>query len=168
MRITFYHTSGTRFKIGDVIGGPGKMVFLHTNPVPHGTIQSIVHGGFASYVDYSAAHDKAWNEWRAAYDEFEKNKIGEEPERPFKIVNPKPVQLFVYEMKPYNKPVFNNGNDEYIVYNDFVEVVSIVGNAKGILDNFKRKFGDGIKAYHFGAKARKPKGYKKLRINSIF
>jgi len=168
MKTIFYHTTGTRFKIGDVIGGPGKIVFLHTNPVPHGTIQSIVAGGFASHSSYNAASNKAWNDYQIAKIEFDKTKIGEAPVCPSDISNPKPVPLFVYEMKPYNKPVFGSCNDEYIVFDDFVEVVRVVGNAKGILDNFKQKFGDGAKAYHFGGKARKPKGHGKVRTNSNY
>lgn len=156
MKTIFYHTSGTRFKVGDILGGHGKRVFLHTNPVPHGTIQSIVEGGFSCWEDYRKASDAAYKKWREDCDEWEKTKIGDSPPWPSNIKNTKPVSLFVYEMKPYNKPVFGNCNDEYIVYDDFVEVVRIVGNAKGILDNFKRKFGNGSKAWHFGAKARKP------------
>jgi hypothetical protein len=155
MKTLFYHTSGTRFKVGDIIGGHGKKVFLHTNPVPHGTIQSIVEGGFSSWKEYSAAQTIALEEYWDARIAWNEHETGDKPEYPI-IRNPKPVSLFVYEMKPYNKPVFGNCNDEYIVYDDFVEVVRIVGNAKGILDNFKRKFGNGTKAWHFGAKARKP------------
>lgn len=157
MKLKFYHTSGTRFNVGDIIGGPGKNVFLHTNPVPHGTIQEIVECGYTSWEEYSIAKDAVIRPWSEALKLWYENPIGDRPECPRNPINPKPVNMYVYEMRPYNKPVFGNCNDEYIAINDFVEVVSIVGNAKGILDNFKRKFGDGAKAYHFGGKSRKPK-----------
>jgi hypothetical protein len=46
-------------------------------------------------------------------------------------------------------------NDEFRVYDDFVEVVGIEGNAKGILDNHRKKFGKTSKAWHFGGKSLK-------------
>lgn len=163
MKPTFYHTSGTKFKVGDILGGPGKRVFLHTSPVPHGTIQDIVESGYGSWIEFQTASDKDFKIYWEAYKVWDKTKEGEQPvKKPTK--NPKPVDLTVYEMKPFNKAVFGNCWDEYIVIDDFVEVVKIVGNAKGILDNFKKKFGETSKAHFFNV-ARKPNHKVKKQRN---
>lgn len=163
MKTTFYHTSGTKFKVGDILGGPGKRVFLHTNPVPHGTIQSIVDSGYGSWVEFEEAETNTLREYVKALRKWEVDKIGDKPvQKP--TMNPKPVELTVYEMKPFNKAVFGNCWDEYIVIDDFVEVVKIVGNAKGILDNFKKKFGETSKAHFFNV-ARKPNHKVKKQRN---
>jgi hypothetical protein len=167
MKLKYYHTTGTKYKVGDVIGGPGIRVFLHTSPVSHGTIQEIVDAGYGSWKEYVAAKDIIDAEYWKIRLEWNDNPVGEKPVYP-KIVNPKPVELVVYEMKPYNKPIFGGSNDEYIAYDDFVEVIRVVGGAKGILHNFRRKFGKTEKAYHFGGRSRRPKGYNKLRINSNY
>jgi hypothetical protein len=186
---TYYHTSGHRYKVGDVIGGPGKVVCLHTSPIPHGTIDSIVDSGHRSWTEYSEQHSKdvesywekreEWNrmreETRPVYksgemsvEEYREaikkwNEDGElgigKPEWPT-TRSPKPARLFVYKMKPYNpeSPRFNGMNDEFRVYDDFVEVIGIEGNAKGILHNHRKKFGKTARAWHFGGKSlRHPK-----------
>lgn len=156
-KLKYYHTSGTRFKVGDVIGGPGKVVCLHTNPVPHGTIQCLISSGYGSYKEHSEASIKDSNEhWDNVEKWIENGKEGERPQRK-DTKNPKPVKLFVYEMEPFKKPTWVGVNDEYRAYDTFVEVVRVVGNAKGILDNFRQKFGDTEKAWHFGGKALKKK-----------
>ena len=180
----FYHTSGHRYKVGDVIGGPGKLVCLHTKPVPHGTIQEIVESGHRSYKEYSEQQAKEMEEYWKKREEWNRmreetkpkpsikyrwsngeaarmrqwvedgeNEVGK-PEWPVTI-SPKPARLFVYRMKPYNpkSPLFYATNDEFRVYDDFVEVIGIEGNAKGILDNHRKKFGKTAKAWHFGGKA---------------
>lgn len=161
MKLKFYHTSGTRFKVGDIIGGPGKKVFLHTKPIPHGTIQEIVKGGFKSWEHYENEYYPKIDEYWDKREHWNKTQEGDKPEYPEKKSN-KPVNLYVYEMKPFSKPVFVGVNDEYVAIDIFVEVVKIVGNAKGILENFKKKFGDGSKAYYFGGAAQAPKGRRRL------
>jgi hypothetical protein len=147
----FFHTSGTRFKVGDVFGGPGKNVFLSTREVPHSTILEAVEGGFSCWKEFSAARsketEKFWDE-RMAWNE---NPVGEKPEYP-KTVKIKPDKIWVYEVRPFKNPIWRNMNEEYVAHGVFVEVVRIVGNAKGILSNAKRRFGNGVytsKVYHF-------------------
>jgi len=150
MKTKLYHTSGTKFKPGDVFGGPGLTVCMTTNPIPHGTIQSIVVGGFSCYQDYLKEYLKIQEEYWIVRDKWNDMQIGEKPICP-KVINPKPVKLWVYEVKPFEKPIWININEEYRAIDTFVEVVSIVGNAKGILDNHYRKFGD--KTNYFGGNA---------------
>ena len=161
MKAKFYHTSGTKFKIGDVFGGPGKLVCMTTSPIPHGTISEIVNAGYSSYTEYSDARSKDLDAYYFLRDEWDKNPIGDKPEYPI-TRNPKPVTLVVYEVKPYKHPTWGGANDEYRLYDNFVEVVRIVGNAKGILDNHERKFGKTAKAWHFGGKAIKIDKEKKI------
>lgn len=164
MKPTFYHTSGTKFKVGDILGGPGKRVFLHTSPVPHGTIQDIVIAGYGSWEEYQTADTLKCREYIKEMRLWEADKVNNIKPELKPTINPKPVELTVYEMKPFNKVVFGNCWDEYIVIDDFVEVVKIVGNAKGILDNFKKKFGETSKAHFFNV-ARKPNHKVKKQRN---
>jgi hypothetical protein len=152
MKLKYYHTTGTKFKVGDIFGGPGKLVCLSTSPIPHGTIQSIVTGGFSSYKEYSAAHLKVINQHWDDVEKWLEIGVGDRPVCP-KTINPKPVSLTVYEVKPFVTPIWVGANDEYRLYDEFVEVIRIVGNAKGILDNHINKFGETAKAWHFGGKA---------------
>ena len=162
VKIKYYHTTGTLFKPGDIIGGPGLRVYMNTTPIPHGTIQSVVEGGFACWKDYLETSLKNSAEYWDKREEWNKNPVGDKPEWP-ETKNSKPVKLIVYEVKPYDIPVFGRHNDEYVAIDMFVEIVRIVGNAKGILQNHKRKFGNGAKAWHFGAKAISP---TKLKIKN--
>ena len=144
MKINFYHTSGTRYKIGDIIGGPGHKVFMHTDVVPHWTIQSIVKLGYTSYKELEktekAKNDifsKKWDEWVAS------GQIGEAPEYTtrYELINKKFVNTIVYQVRPVKKPVYLPSNREYVVENGFVEIVKIIGNASGILKNNERILG---------------------------
>ena len=153
MKTKYYHTSGTRFKVGDVIGGPGITICLTTQPIPHGTIHSVVMGGFSCYKDELKKWEEVMNEFWAAREVWIDNgSVDEKPELPT-VKNDKPVNLLVYELKPFSKPIWGKGNDEFRL-EDFAEVVRIVGNAKGILENHYRKFGkESEKSWHFGSKA---------------
>ena len=156
-RKIYYHTSGHRYKVGDIIGGPGKLVCLHIKPIPHGTIQEIVDSGHRSWTEYCLQRDKELKEYWDRREEWNNIPESERPEKPEYPVtrNPKPVKLKVYKVKPYKTPRWNGMNDEYRAYDTFVEIVGIEGNAKGILQNFQRKFGKTSKAYHFGGAAKK-------------
>ena len=152
MKLKFYHTTGTKFKVGEVFSGPGKLVCLSTSPIPHGTIQNVVKSGYTSYVEYSEARSKVMNQHWDNVEKWLEDKVGDRPVCP-EVINPKPVSLIVYEVKPFTPPIWVGVNDEYRLYDEFVEVVRVVGNAKGILDNHIRKFGETTKAWHFGGKA---------------
>lgn len=152
MKTKLYHTTGTKFKPGDVFGGPGLTVFMSTSPIPHSTIQEIVTGGYSCYKDYEDVCEKKSKEYWDLREAWNENPVGDKPEYP-NMKNPNPVKLWVYEVKPFEKPVWINVNEEYRVDDVFVEVVRVVGNAKGILDNHKRKFGETSKAYFFGGTA---------------
>ena len=130
----------------------GKTICLNTSPVTHGTIWDVVKGGFSSYQDYLKSYLKNSDEYWAIRDEWNKNPVGEKPEYP-KTMNDKPQRLWVYEVKTFKPPVFIGSNDEYRAINIFVEIIKIVGNAKGILQNHIKKFGDTKKAHSFGGKA---------------
>ena len=148
----FYHTSGTKFKVGDMIGGPGKYLFMSNSPIPHYTIHGIVKGKFSSYEAYYKESSKKWADY---CDKKEAAKTKEEMQAvPHPVIkNPKPVNIFVYEVKPHGKIIFNKANDEWISSQSFVEVVRIVGNAVGILDNYLRKFPPNKWGAFSGAKA---------------
>lgn len=149
MKTKYYHTSGTRYKPGDIIGGPGKSVFMTTQSVPHYTIHEIVNGGFSSWKEFKKEYEKKRAEYDTKYDGVS---YCDRP--PFvDPVNPKPIQVFVYEVKPFSKPGTGTW-DELIAVDTFVEIVKMVGNAKGILTNFHNKFEkNSSKAFHFACKA---------------
>lgn len=155
MKAKLYHTSGTLFKPGDIIGGPGFCVCMTTSPIPHYTIAAIVDAGSTSWVEYRKLRDAEFVKFLIAYDKWELDKIGQEPKwKDENIKSPKQVKLNVYEVKPFSKPMWNGINDEYRLYDDFVEIVRVVGNAKGILHNHFKKFGKCTsKAFHFGGKS---------------
>jgi hypothetical protein len=154
-KIKYFHVSGTKYRVGQIIGGPGKTVCLNTSPVTHGTIWDVVKGGFSSYEDYLKSYLKNSDEYWKIRDEWNKNPIGDKPEYP-KTMNDKPQNIWVYEVKPFSTPTFVGVNDEYRAIDNFVEVVKIVGNAKGILQNHIKKFGNTKRAWSFGAKALGP------------
>lgn len=152
-KMKFYHCSGTKLKVGDVIGGPGKRVYMNTSPVPHGTIWSSIKARYSSYSEYSIASFKMWNAYWDKREEADKNQEPH-PERPDeKTMNSKPKNITIYEVKPFKKPIFNQHTSEYIALDTFVEIVKIVGNANGILQNHLKKWGDGSKAFYFGGQA---------------
>ena len=134
----FYHTSGTRFKPGDAIGGPGKTVYMNTQPIPHGTIWNMVKQGYKSYYD---SYPEGYTQTGKLPVGFKKAKPGQ--------------QVWVYEVKPFKPPIYNPGGDEYYSYNVFVEIVRVVGSAQGILQNHIRKFGDTARAYFLVVKQRR-------------
>ena len=147
----FFHTSGHKYKVGDVIGGPGKVVCLHTKPVPHGTIEEIVDSGHRSWKEYWEQRRKDLEVYWDAREEWNETQEGDKPQYPV-TSSPKPCRLWVYKMKPYEYPTWCGVNDEFRAY-FFVEVIGIEGNAKGIKDNHVKKFGRTSKAWHFGGKA---------------
>lgn len=133
----FFHTSGTRFKVGDLIGGPGKSVFMSNNAIPHGTIMPIVEGGFKSWKEYSnfdseAIYNKYWDD----------KALGLDPKWPI-LISKKQVKVYVYEVKPHGKIYFGS-YDEWVTKKSFVEVIRIVGNARGILQNAKIKYKENV------------------------
>lgn len=152
MKTKYYHTSGTRFKVGDVIGGPGKRVYMTTSPVVHSTIWEAVMNGYPNWQSYSTALCQVIDSYFAELDKFDAGLLEERPVR-----NPVPnkkMKTWVYEVKPFRKPYFRSANEEYIAEDQFVEVVKIIGSGRGILENQFRKFGKySAKAYHFGGKA---------------
>lgn len=148
----FYHTSGHKYVVGDVIGGPGKVVCLHTKPIPHGTIEEIVDSGHRSYKEYRDQREKEIKEYWDAREKWNETQEGDKPEYPV-TRSPKPARLWVYKMKPYKYPTWVGMNHEFRAYDTFVEVVGIEGNAKGIKGNHVKKFGKTPKAWHFGGKA---------------
>lgn len=153
MKTRYYHTSGTRFKIGQLIGGPGKRVFLTTDPVPHGTIQEIVTAGYGSWAEYSTARAKDMEVYWDQRMAWNQEQVGPKPDYPV-TRNPDPVELLVYEIKPYRKPVWVGINDEFRLEGRFGEVVRRVGSARGILGNHYRKFGrDSAKSPLFRSRA---------------
>lgn len=157
MKTKFYHTSGTLFKPGDVIGGPGRVVCITTRPVPHYTIQNVVKSGFKSYVEYNAISTKKWQQhWDNVEEWITGGRVGDRPEykEPKALKN---IKINVYEVKPFNKPMWVGINDEFRVNNDFVEIVRIVGNAKGILQNHYKRFGETEKSYHYSKAFRRKK-----------
>lgn len=139
----FYHTSGYRFKKGQVIGGPGFKTYLSNKTVPHSTIAvAIAVKGFRSWKEYSEFKDPLVSDYWDKRIQWNELKIGEKPEYP-DPKNPKPIRSFVYEVRPYSKPVFSQINQEYYVIDDFVEIVKVVGSAKGLFQNHLRKYGEG-------------------------
>ena len=154
-KVRFYHASGTKYKVGQIIGGPGERVFLNTSPVVHRTIWEAVLGGFSSWKEYQTIHMAAIHDYWDKRMEFNKGEMENKPEYP-KTVNKKKIPIWVYEVKPFKAPLFHGVNDEYIAIDQFVEIVSIVGNARGILLNHIKKFGKN-KASNFRAKSFKKK-----------
>lgn len=123
----FYHTSGFKYNHGDIIGGPGKKVFLHDNYLPHWSIIDIIKNGFRSYEEY--------------IDNYQKQMKKDLPMRDLDFKNHKFKKTWVYEVKPFNiKNVkYRSINQEYIT-EDFVEIIKNVGSAFGILTKyFNRK-----------------------------
>lgn len=155
MKLKFYHTSGTKFKVGDQFGGPGKTVFLTNTAVPHYTIWSAVMNGYGSWQEYDKARDKQSEELRAKMALLdEKERI--ELYRTYKedLAKPKPGKVYVYEIEVHGKMNFGSCNDEWITQNCFVEVIRVVGNARGILRNYHKQFSE---SNIHGAKAIKKK-----------
>ena len=151
----FYHTSGTRFRVGDGLGGPGKIVFLHDRPLVHTTILEAIEAGFPNWAEYSKANGSAWKEYwdlREAWNSGPRLEE-EKPEIP-KVRNPKPAKVWIYEVETFEPPFFFSINDEWVAINNWVTVTKVVGNARGILENHKKKFGRDLKkVHHFGSKS---------------
>jgi len=152
MKIKYYHTSGTRFRPGDILGGPGRVVCLNTSPIVHSTIWDAIVSGYPSWKaykeDFYPKVEKYWDD-RMKWNETQE---GDKPEYPI-AKNDKAHSIWVYEVKPFDKPTFNGMNDEYRSYG-FVEVVKVIGSGVGILQNHFKKFGkNSRKSYHFGGKA---------------
>ena len=151
----FYRTSGTRFKVGDLLGGPGKMVFLHDRPLVHTTILEAIEAGFPNWAEYSEKNAAAWKEYWDLREAWNNGPRLEEDKPPMPVVrNPKPARVWIYEVETFAPPVFHSINDEWIAINNWVTIAKVVGNARGILKNHKRKFaGDSKKIHHFGTKS---------------
>jgi hypothetical protein len=149
----FYHTSGTRYRVGDFIGGPGKKVFMNDSPIVHGTIWEAIANGYGSYEEYTADHHPKLEKYWVEREAWNLNPTGPKPEYP-KASSAKPKAVLVYEVKPFRKPRFGGMNDEWISENEWVEIVRVVGNARGILNNHFDRFGRFSKrSHHFGAKS---------------
>ena len=148
-KIKFYHSSGSKLKFGDTIGGPGKIVWMTDSPIPHPTIWDSVKNKFSNYNDYSkySTSKEIIAKWNEYWDKRAKEQ-GEKMDPP-SLMNPEPIEIYVWEVFPYEKPMFIRSNDEYRIDDNFVEIGNKVGNANSILNNFLNKFGDNAKAYHF-------------------
>ena len=116
----YYHTSGARLRVGDVIGGDGQLVFLHTTPIPHWTIVNMVLSGFSSWSEYKNSTVEARPDGKS--------------------------KSWVYEVRPRivkgKKAKIEDLGGELVCDSAPIEIIRVVGNAKGILENHIRKFGD--------------------------
>lgn len=143
----YYHVSGYRFHKGDVIGGPGKLVFMHITPITHFTIEDVIDYNVRCFKETSAVYKELWDKvddkekkYSEVYDLFKKE-----------LKKRKKIQIWCYEVQPYKKPWLGSWDD--FITDSFVEIVKVVGNARGITQNFTKKFGNASKAYHFGRKS---------------
>lgn len=152
-RKIYYHTSGYNYRVGDIIGGPGKSVCLHIKPVPHYSIQEMVDAGHRCWSEYSKQKDEEMEKYFHELNMWNSMSGSEKPEPPT-IKSQKKYNLKVYRVKPYKDPLWNGINDEYRAYNTFVEIIGIEGNAKGILNNLRKKIGK-EKACWLGGTAKK-------------
>lgn len=149
-KIRYYHVSGYRFKVGDVLGGNGKTVYMTENPLIHYTIHEIFRTNSRSYQEHDDRREKMskilWEKLeelrlKAPYPRTEEywKQHDEIIDKVYSVF--KPINYWVYEVKPFNKDDvrFCSCNDEYQT-NGFVEIIRVVGNAKGIWKNFENKF----------------------------
>ena len=139
-KLKYYHATRYRYKVGDRIKhNDTPLISIATTPILHSTIDSMLSFPGKNYSECNNIWDNIWKKIELKYpksDFANGTEASIEIEKEFKKQKllAEKLPIFVYQVEPIGKISYSSANGH--LYAPDAEVMKIIGNARGIYNNY--------------------------------